>query len=129
MAAERRREIARIGGRAAHAKGRAHEFTSETGREAGRKGGTKVSQDRAYMAELGRRAVEKRYANRTTQAMAAVAATPEGTPAPEAFAVCEDEPKEDGEGSCCMECGRKIWPGDEMCAACYLEVAVIEGEA
>ncbi|HMA09701.1 MAG TPA: KGG domain-containing protein, partial [Ramlibacter sp.] len=33
------REIASEGGRAAHEKGTAHEFTSEEAREAGRKGG------------------------------------------------------------------------------------------
>ena len=33
------REIASMGGRTAHANGRAHEFTSEEAREAGRKGG------------------------------------------------------------------------------------------
>ncbi len=36
---ERRREIARQGGKAAHAKGTAHRFTPEEAREAGRKGG------------------------------------------------------------------------------------------
>src|SRR5215468_3879558 len=35
----KRREIARKGGRAAHAQGSAHEFTSEEARMAGRKGG------------------------------------------------------------------------------------------
>lgn len=35
----RQREIASEGGRAAHEKGTAHEFTSEEAREAGRKGG------------------------------------------------------------------------------------------
>jgi general stress protein YciG len=39
MPAERRRELASIGGKAAHALGRAHEFTAEEAREAGRKGG------------------------------------------------------------------------------------------
>lgn len=39
MSEEERREIARRGGRAAHEKGTAHEFTSEEAREAGRKGG------------------------------------------------------------------------------------------
>ena len=34
------REIASKGGRRAHELGRGHEFTSETAREAGRKGGT-----------------------------------------------------------------------------------------
>lgn len=36
---ERRREISRLGGKAAHAAGTAHRFTAEEAREAGRKGG------------------------------------------------------------------------------------------
>ena len=39
MDAARQREIASKGGRAAHEKGTAHEFTPEEAREAGRKGG------------------------------------------------------------------------------------------
>jgi uncharacterized protein len=39
MDAEKQRRIASKGGRAAHEKGTAHEFTSEEAREAGRKGG------------------------------------------------------------------------------------------
>ena len=39
MDAARQREIASKGGRAAHEKGTAHEFTTEEAREAGRKGG------------------------------------------------------------------------------------------
>jgi uncharacterized protein len=39
MSEERQREIASQGGKAAHASGNAHEFTSEEAREAGRKGG------------------------------------------------------------------------------------------
>src|SRR5688572_33148936 len=44
MDAQRQREIAREGGRAAPEKGTAHEFTSEEAREAGRKGGQARSQ-------------------------------------------------------------------------------------
>lgn len=40
MTPERKREIASMGGKAAHALGRAHRWTSEQAREAGRKGGT-----------------------------------------------------------------------------------------
>ena len=54
MDEEKQREIASKGGRAAHAKGTAHEFTPEEAREAGRKGGEAVSQDREHMAEIGR---------------------------------------------------------------------------
>jgi hypothetical protein len=39
MTQEKQREIASKGGRAAHAKGTAHEWTSEEARSAGRKGG------------------------------------------------------------------------------------------
>jgi hypothetical protein len=39
MAPERRREIAALGGKAAHAKGVAHQYTSAEARIAGRKGG------------------------------------------------------------------------------------------
>lgn len=39
MPSEKQRQIASKGGKAAHAKGTAHEFTSEEAREAGRKGG------------------------------------------------------------------------------------------
>jgi general stress protein YciG len=44
MDPQRQREIASEGGRAAHEKGTAHEFTSEEAREAGRKGGQARSQ-------------------------------------------------------------------------------------
>ncbi|MES2941155.1 MAG: KGG domain-containing protein [Pseudomonadota bacterium] len=47
MDPQRQREIASEGGRAAHEKGTAHEFTSEEAREAGRKGGQARSQNRA----------------------------------------------------------------------------------
>src|SRR3954467_2549006 len=55
MDEHRQREIARKGGRAAHEKGKAHEFTAEEARAAGRKGGEKVSVNRRHMAEIGRR--------------------------------------------------------------------------
>ena len=39
MDPERRREVASRGGKAAHERGTAHEFTPDEAREAGRKGG------------------------------------------------------------------------------------------
>src|SRR5450759_1785703 len=54
MDASKQREIASKGGRAAHAKGTAHEFTSDEARVAGRKGGEAVSRDRAHMSTIGR---------------------------------------------------------------------------
>lgn len=50
MDPQRQREIASQGGRAAHEKGTAHEFSSEEAREAGRKGGQARSQNRANAA-------------------------------------------------------------------------------
>ncbi len=55
MDQEKQREIASKGGKAAHESGRAHEFTPEEAREAGRKGGKAVSQNREHMAEIGRK--------------------------------------------------------------------------
>ena len=71
MNAEKQREIARKGGKAAHQKGTAHEFTSDEARAAGRKGGERVSANRAHMAEIGRLG-GKRSATRR--------ASPAGTP-------------------------------------------------
>lgn len=50
MDPQRQREIASEGGRAAHEKGTAHEFTSEEAREAGRKGGQARSANRRAQA-------------------------------------------------------------------------------
>lgn len=58
----RQREIASKGGRAAHEKGTAHEWSSDEARAAGRKGGVAVSKDRAHMAAIGREGGESRSA-------------------------------------------------------------------
>lgn len=58
MDPQKQREIASKGGRAAHQRGTAHEFSADEAREAGRKGGQAVSRDRAHMAEIGRRGGE-----------------------------------------------------------------------
>jgi general stress protein YciG len=63
MDRDKQKEIASAGGKAAHAKGVAHEFDSREAREAGRKGGQKVSANREHMAEIGRRGAEARTAN------------------------------------------------------------------
>jgi general stress protein YciG len=54
MDPSKQREIASKGGRAAHEKGTAHQFSANEAREAGKKGGGTVSQDRHHMAEIGR---------------------------------------------------------------------------
>ena len=50
MDPDRQRQIASEGGKAAHEKGTAHEFTSEEAREAGRKGGQARSANRKRTA-------------------------------------------------------------------------------
>jgi general stress protein YciG len=64
----KQREIASKGGKAAHAQGRAHEFTPDEARVAGRKGGEAVSRDRAHMAAIGRAGGQARGRNRALQA-------------------------------------------------------------
>ena len=53
MSPEKQREIASKGGRAAHAKGTAHEWTSEEARVAGRKGGQISRGGRGRLNEPG----------------------------------------------------------------------------
>lgn len=60
MSPEKRKEAAAKGGREAHANGRAYHFTSETAREAGRKGGQSVSKDKAHMRRIGKLGAEAR---------------------------------------------------------------------
>jgi uncharacterized protein len=59
MSDQRQREIAAEGGRAAHERGTAHEFSHAEARQAGQKGGEAVSRDRGHMAEIGRRGGER----------------------------------------------------------------------
>ena len=61
----KQKEIASKGGKAAHAKGTAHEFDSDEARNAGRKGGQAVSRNREHMAMIGRRGGEARGHSRT----------------------------------------------------------------
>ena len=59
MDEERQRRIASKGGKAAHEKGTAHEFTKDEARAAGKKGGEAVSQNRRHMADIGRKGGER----------------------------------------------------------------------
>src|SRR5271166_1678551 len=72
MDLERQREIARKGGKAAHAQGRAHEFTADEARVAGRLGGERVSRDREHMATIGRAGGRARGRLRAATAEAAI---------------------------------------------------------
>jgi general stress protein YciG len=68
MDLSKQREIASKGGKAAHAQGRAHEFTADEARDAGRKGGEIVSRDRDHMAAIGRAGGQARGRNRALRA-------------------------------------------------------------
>jgi general stress protein YciG len=59
MDRQKQKEIASKGGRAAHQKGTAHEFTPDEARQAGRKGGQAVSRNREHMARIGRKGGEE----------------------------------------------------------------------
>jgi general stress protein YciG len=72
MDASKQKEIASKGGRAAHAKGTAHEFDSNEARAAGRKGGMAVSRNREHMAAIGRRGGEARGQRARQAAQSAV---------------------------------------------------------
>src|ERR1700680_3835037 len=63
----KQKEIASKGGRAAHAKGTAHEFSSDEARVAGRKGGEAVSRERAHMSAIGREGGHSRGRARQAQ--------------------------------------------------------------
>ena len=88
----KQREIASKGGKAAHAQGRAHEFTPDEARVAGRKGGEVVSRDRAHMAAIGRAGGQARGRNRALQAARDATQRVEGTTAQQQAAVTHSSP-------------------------------------
>lgn len=55
MDPKQQRAIAKLGGQTSHAKGKAHEFTREEARQAGKQGGAVISRDRKLMARIGRK--------------------------------------------------------------------------
>jgi uncharacterized protein len=65
MSPDRQKQIASEGGRAAHRLGVAHEWNSDEARNAGRKGGQIVSQNREHMSEIGRRGGQNSGGRRT----------------------------------------------------------------
>lgn len=80
MDPKRRAEISSKGGKAAHAKGTAHEFTSEEARAAGRAGGEAVSRDREHMKEIGRLGGASRGKQRKSYAASKVEVAKTGEP-------------------------------------------------
>lgn len=59
FSSEEARMAGRKGGQIAHQRGKAHVFNSEEARMAGRKGGVEVSRNRAHMSAIGRRGGER----------------------------------------------------------------------
>jgi uncharacterized protein len=64
MDPEKQKEIARLGGKTAHQKGRAHQFNSDEARAAGKKGGEIVSRNREHMSMIGRKGGEHSRGNK-----------------------------------------------------------------
>lgn len=64
MTPEQRKEIASTGGKAAHAKGKAYRFNSESAKTAGKKGGKTVSENKEHMAAIGKKGGEARSKNK-----------------------------------------------------------------
>jgi general stress protein YciG len=68
MDGDKQREIASKGGKAAHEKGTAHEFSAEEARAAGKRGGQAVSQNREHMAAIGRKGGQRVSQNKAHMA-------------------------------------------------------------
>ena len=63
------RQWASLGGKISQQEENAHRFTSETAREAGKRGGEAIAKDREYMRALGRRGgIAKAKARKAVQA-------------------------------------------------------------
>src|SRR5260221_14538754 len=85
MDSSKQREIASKGGRAAHAKGTAHEFTTDEARVAGRKGGEAVSRDRQHMSNIGREGGHSRGARARAAAQPGNLNTGQSRPSEQTF--------------------------------------------
>ncbi len=64
MSPEKRKAIASKGGKTAHLRGVAHQWTAEEARMAGRKGGETVSRNKEHMASIGRKGGEAAHNGR-----------------------------------------------------------------
>lgn len=67
---ERKLEIARMGGLASQATGKAHKFTTAEAKAAGSIGGKKLSKNKRHMRRIGRKGGLARAALRNRQAQA-----------------------------------------------------------
>ena len=61
MDPEAQRKIASQGGTAAHKYGRAHSFSPEEARQAGRRGGAVVAADRGHMSDIAKKGARSRH--------------------------------------------------------------------
>ena len=61
---DRHKAASAKGGRAAHQAGKAHEFTSDEAKAAGRLGGQRTSANREHMAAIGRKGAKARIEKR-----------------------------------------------------------------
>jgi general stress protein YciG len=66
MDKDKQREIASMGGKAAHALGRGHRFSPDEARDAGRRGGLAISADRTHMSAIGKLGAAARARRRRT---------------------------------------------------------------
>ena len=83
MTPDQKREIASAGGRAAHAKGKAHKFNSVTAKVAGSKGGKAVSQNKEHMVAIGQKGGQARSRNLGTNKLGELTAKNENQQATE----------------------------------------------
>jgi hypothetical protein len=96
MTSDKQREIARKGGRAAHERGTAHEFTSDEARAAGKKGGERVSTNREHMAAIGRLGGRSSAGRRAALSQNSPDAVSESRPPGSAVASPLDQGQDDG---------------------------------
>lgn len=64
MDKDKLRAISSMGGQVVQSMGLAHQFTSEEAREAGKKGGAKVSANRKFMSRIGKLGTKARKVKR-----------------------------------------------------------------
>jgi general stress protein YciG len=83
LPAERQREIASKGGKTAHERGTAHEFSHDEARAAGQKGGRSVSRNREHMSRIGREGGRRAHAKQKKPELPSERGTARPPPAPD----------------------------------------------
>ena len=67
MDPEKQKAIASKGGKRSHELGRAHKFTPEEARIAGKVGGDRISKDREHMARIGQKGGSSRWVTKNNK--------------------------------------------------------------